>query len=246
MKLLEHRLRRYVFQREEWLVNPSYIRSESEIIRFRESLEGASSSANGDRLGRGETVLVRLSDGKTALVRNCLRGGFAARLWRDRYFCIWGQIPRPISELSVLGHLHGKVRVPGPIAAAVNYGPLNLSYRGLVVTEYLDGAQNLLVLGKTVGQEQTANGAFSNCCFLAGCEARKMLECKVFHPDLHLGNVLIMGDAAYLIDFDRAEVTTSLDENVAASRLLARWTRSAEKHQLADSAVRPFRQGLFP
>lgn len=117
----------------------------------------------------------------------------------------------------------------------------------------IEGTENFLDIVKS---NRLKEKEVQHLASLAGQEAGKMLALNVFHPDLHLGNVLIqtviktegentmLGAKAWLIDFDKAFVFAKNKIKEYQKKTLSRWTRSAEKHGVADIVVYTFEDGL--
>jgi len=200
-------------------------------------------------VGRGAVRYIMLASGRKVVVRKGLRGGFVSRFIEQTYFQKPFTKPsqaRQVRELEVLKFLKNKgVSVPQPVAAYITYLPFRIGYRGFLATEDI-GAHNLLHLGSSVVISEMGEDAFKKYCRLAGEEARKMLNAGIYHPDLHLGNVLYStSDKVYLIDFDNAEyIDGSMSRVDAEKKIRRRWSKSCAKHYLDQIAVKPFEEGL--
>ena len=90
-------------------------------------------------------------------------------------------------------------------------------------------------------------------CREVGVLAKKLLLEKVYHPDLHLGNVLLdHSGSIFLIDFDKSCLISESQHKHFEQRLIDRWSRSARKHlsrtladsDLASRAIEEFCQGI--
>ncbi len=136
-----------------------------------------------------------------AVLRSYLRGGWPARLSRDRYLFTGFHRSRPLLEAKVLEKLvRMGMPVPQPLAAqCVRDG---LSYTGALLTRRIMPASSLADL--------LENGVVSELCwFRTGQCIRKFHAVGLVHPDLNARNILIShadGENAivYLVDFDRA------------------------------------------
>jgi tRNA A-37 threonylcarbamoyl transferase component Bud32 len=208
-------------------------------------------SQNAVKVGRGHVRLLTLASGRRIIIRASARGGLIQKLLKYTYFrspfCQVSSL-RPFDEIKVLAELVDKgINVPVPVAAVVQNFIGKVYFRSYVITELLPDCENLLEYGYRCKADAKLTADFFEGCVQAGREARKMLNVRVFHQDLHLGNVLFAKNGiSYLIDFDRA-TRISEQENIEdyAHKTFARWARSATKHELGDLAVDPFRRGLF-
>lgn len=150
--------------------------------------------------GRGHALMLETPFGP-AVMRACLRGGWAARLSRDRYLFTGFDRCRPLTEARMLAQLSRMgLPVPQPLAAqCLRHG---LAYTGVLLTRRLMPAVPLADL--------LADGAqIMPDWFLIGRCIRRFHDAGVVHPDLNVRNILLgehgggQGDI-YLVDFDRA------------------------------------------
>ena len=194
-------------------------------------------------LGRGGFMVLETTAGSLA-VRRYLRGGWLRSINDSAFLSDFGDF-RPLAELKILDRLFSSgVNVPEPVAAVIHQRHWGLTYCGLMITRYLSGAQNLLTFAAARREAAEEQLKIRSLCRAAGIEAGKMLAQKVFHSDLHLGNVLICDSAVYLIDFDKAKLFDPENTRRLAEKLVARWNRSARKHLLETGASEPFAEGL--
>lgn len=202
-------------------------------------------------IGRGKIALLKSSTGERFVLRQYLRGGFVRRFLTDQFLrrpFSTIENSRPFRELEILGHLlDSGVSVPVPVLGISSISLTGLSYRAAIMTEYLPDTKNLLVVGRELLKTNQRAEDFKVACFKAGVQALKMLKNGVFHPDLHLGNVLVDAeDRVYLIDFDQAERIAGDCSSVAyRERVIDRWGKSANKHELITIALQPFVEGLY-
>ena len=194
------------------------------IINLKESDELESDT----NTGRGSVIELQLGNAAHAILRMYRRGGMARKVSSKRYFRGVGA-PRPLQELIILQDLHTQgVAVSQPIASVVEKYFLGSFYEGAIATLKVEDSKNLLemVLSKQAEQE------ILDCSYKAGVEARKMLQQGIFHPDLHLGNVLCDRNGnVVLIDFDRArEFNVAQQLMFYQARTIQRWERAAFKH----------------
>ena len=185
-----------------------------------------------DSPGRGKVKRGVLPSGRVLIVRKFLRGGWARYLSQGLYVrlaCAGDSNYRPFQELRVLEHLHQKgVLVPKPAAAFVWPRAFGLAYRGLIATEELEGAENLLSLVRGGSSIEI----LAQVSRQAGLQAGGMLQAGIYHADLHLGNVIAAKGEVYLIDFDKAaEFSAASAVSRYAVLLERRWRRSVLKHE---------------
>lgn len=195
------------------------------------------------RVSRGTVQRIRLSDGSEVVLREFLRGGIVQRLLRRTFVrSLFSNSSglRPIEEFKILSYLQKQnILVPFPAAAIVESHFGGLLYRGYLLTENILGAENFLEFLGRLGSSAQQDETVREIALCAGREARKMLEAGVFHPDLHLGNVLFDNEKnVYLIDFDKAFLTMERgDARVFTLRTQRRWCRSVDKHFKKDLSL---------
>jgi len=208
---------------EEHLETLTYGRSVGLVRReWVAALEGVLDGAGEGRAiagGRGGAVRVTTPEG-AVVIRRFRRGG-AMRWLRDRYF---GWRPRPFRELSLLVRCRRRgLTVPEPVAALVERRLLG--YRGLLVTREIDGATPL--------SDLVDRGVDYDLAALLGAGFREAHDAGLDHPDLNLGNVLVLdrgyGPRLALVDLDRARLHRGSLGKRARSRNVRRFRRSAKK-----------------
>ena len=209
-------------------------------------------SVDRELLGRGRVAILDIAGVGKIVLRQYLRGGWLKKFVKET-FLNFKSYPRPISELYTLQYLHEKgVNVPCPMGVLMRRKFFGLFYKGFIATMLIEDAENLLNLLKS---DKLNEREAQHLAFLAGQEAGKMMKLRVFHPDLHIGNVLVqvgeksegeisvLNAKAWLIDFDKAIVFAQNKIKEYQKKTIARWVRSAEKHGVADVAVYPFEDG---
>ena len=203
-------------------------------------------------LGRGRVAIFDVPDVGRIVLRQYLRGGWLRKFVTETFFNS-NSYPRPVAELHALQYLHEKgVNVPCPMGVLLRRKFFGLFYKGFIATRLIEGTENLLNLLKS---DELNEREKQYLALLAGQEAGKMLKLRVFHPDLHIGNVLVqigersegentvVNAKAWLIDFDKAIVFARDKIKEYQKKTIARWTRSAEKHGVADTVIYPFEDG---
>lgn len=203
------------------------------------------SSAEGPVTGRGAVTRFRTPDGPSVVIRRALHGGFLRSFLGGTYFRMSGRVSRVFDELFVTAHLDAQgVLVPKPVAALVSCPKVKYFYSAVIATEEIPFAKNLLDLCLS-GKSEAEISLFAE---RAGFQAGEMLKAGVFHPDLHLANIVASGEAAYLIDFDKASfitVKSSQEFMNFSSQLLSRFRRFAEKYQVGSVVLsKAFFDGL--
>ena len=147
------------------------------------------------------------------------RGGLTAPLWRDRY----PRASRLVRALAASGEA-ARRGVPTPAAVALlverDRGPL---VRGYLATEEIEGAEDLArraVRGAaTVRDVEEAMRA-----------VRRMHDRGVVHPDLNLGNLMMLAAGpVHVVDLDRVTFTGGPVSERRRRQALRRIARSCAK-----------------
>ena len=180
-------------------------------------------AVNGQALGRGSAWFIDAPFGPVVL-RKYFRGGWAARISRDRYFFSSVSRSRPFREYHLLAALHEQgLPVPRPIAALCEHRWFIST--GAIMTARISAARTLadLLPGNNDGAD-TDSGLWAS----VGRCIRRFHEAGVWHADLNARNILLDADLdVYLIDFDRARFTPGKAVNGQAN--LKRLKRSLVK-----------------
>ncbi|MBN8548182.1 MAG: hypothetical protein J0M12_02580 [Deltaproteobacteria bacterium] len=179
----------------------------------RSTLNGRRSASYGELPGFGRVV-----------VKHYYRGGLFGRLVRSLYVR-WGKT-RSQAEFEVLNRAHTLgVVVPQPIAYA---------YRGLFLY------RAWLVMKEVAEHESLAHMSLSDedrarhFTELLAEQISLLVEARIYHVDLHPGNVLIdRQNQMFLIDFDKAHDFCG-SKNDLRDNYLVRWRRAVIKHNLPD------------
>ncbi len=173
----------------------------------------------GEATGRGSAWFIDAPFGPVVL-RQYLRGGWAAKFSRTAYFFTTVARSRPFLEFNVLASLHELgLPVPRPLAALCEHHGVISS--GALITVRIEGAQTLadLLPGTGIGDEQWAN---------VGKCTRRFHQAGLWHADLNARNILFDAESCvFLIDFDRARFTPG--KAVNGENNLARLKRSLVK-----------------
>lgn len=168
---------------ESWF-DPDYWRSRGELAAVHE--------------GRGSAWFIA-SGARQWVLRHFRRGGFIARLSRDRYVWAGEDRVRAFAEWRLLQRMRLQgLPVPQPIAARYERGAL--SYRCDLITQRIAGADSLSAV--------LARQALPESQWRAVGAAVARLQCAgVDHADLNAHNLLLDGSGVIsVIDFDRGRV----------------------------------------
>ncbi len=178
-----------------------------------------SGSLVGTAEGRGSALLLETTFGP-AVLRRYLRGGWAARFSRDRYFFTGYQRSRPVAEFNILVRLQALgLAVPHPLAAQCKRD--GLFYTGALLTRRIE---NVVPLADLLGHQAAAGELWP----AVGKCIHGFHKNGVVHADLNARNILIQGtNTVYLIDFDRARIANGA-RNLFESNL-RRLRRSLDK-----------------
>ena len=173
----------------------------------------------GEAIGRGSAWFIDTPGGQ-AVLRQYLRGGWAAKLSRQAYFYTGVSRSRPFKEFRLLVELYERgLPVPRPLAALCHHRGLLSS--GAIMTARIAPAQTL---ADYLGTENMTEGIFSN---VGRCISR-FHRAGVWHADLNARNILLdAGSRVFLIDFDRARFSPGRAVN--GERNLKRLKRSLLK-----------------
>ncbi len=130
------------------------------------------------------------------VLRQYLRGGWAAKFSRDRYFFTGFDQSRPLREFRLLRDLAAAgLAVPEPVAALC--GRTGLVYRGAILMRRIEKSRTLAELFSSSELRDSDWAAVGAC--IAGFH-----RAGVLHADLNAANVLVNDEGqVHLVDFDR-------------------------------------------
>jgi len=175
----------------------------------------------GEAIGRGSAWFIDAPFGR-AVLRRYLRGGWAAKLSRNRYVYTTVERSRPFKEFHLLADLYKlELPVPRPMAALCEHS--GLFSTGAIMTARIEAAQTLAdsLAGTGGGSEHKLWNSVGVCI-------RRFHDAGVWHADLNARNILLDPEGqVYLIDFDRA--VYSPEKAVAGKNNLERLKRSLHK-----------------
>ncbi|MDR2338514.1 MAG: hypothetical protein LBE20_07775 [Deltaproteobacteria bacterium] len=251
-------------------VNSAYDLNVANFQDFIKQLESCQANLNPNefnskiKLGRGKVKVFEIAQvslvNKKIVMRQCLRGGLIGKILKNKFLnpallsnlvaFIHSEVGsefaqfRPLTEINNLKYLYDNgLNVPCPIGALVKPTTNRLFYVGYVATEFIENTINFLEFIKSPNVEREKIIALA---FLIGQEAREMLELGVYHSDFHLGNLLVNPETneVWIIDFDKSTRFDKSAKELYAIKLIKRFTRSAQKHEVTELIVRPFCQGI--
>lgn len=145
--------------------------------------------------GRGGAWFIQTDQGD-AVLRQYLRGGWAAGVSRDGH--LWRGINRvrSFAEFRLLRVLRGK-RLPVPLPFAAYYRREGLRYRAAILMQRLPGVRSLAELAAGGEAPWTAAGELVAKFHRAGLD----------HADLNAHNILFDDQGrGWMIDFDRSRI----------------------------------------
>jgi 3-deoxy-D-manno-octulosonic acid kinase len=170
--------------------------------------------------GRASIAIVN-SGAERWVLRHYRRGGFIARISRDRYLWLGESRTRSFAEWRLLAELRRRgLPVPAPVAARYVRSPL--TYRADLITEQLP---NTLTLADAITGAELPRESWQ----AVGTTIARFHREGVHHADLNAHNILLGSGTeqnVYLLDFDRGEIR---NRGGWEQDVLARLRRSLEK-----------------
>ncbi len=174
--------------------------------------------------GRGVSSRTELNNHGSVVVKHFRRGGLFRYLVGKAYFR--SGKTRPEIEYELLNDAKSKgIKVPNPLAY-ITKG--RFFYKGWLVTQEIKNERNLAEI--SLEDESRAR----NLTIMLVEQIAKLIKHKIFHVDLHPGNVLVTpNDEIFLIDFDKATFFKGT-RNKLRDMYLCRWRRAVIKHNLPE------------
>lgn len=158
-------------------------------------------AVQGEAIGRGSAWFVASPEGPVVL-RHYLRGGWAAKISRQRYLFTGVKRSRPFREYDILSALSERgMPVPKPVAAICKFS--GLTYTGAIITVTIPSTLTLADL--LMEHSQGAVPDIETWQKIGNC-IRRFHDAGVWHADLNARNILLDDQQrVFLIDFDRAK-----------------------------------------
>jgi 3-deoxy-D-manno-octulosonic acid kinase len=146
--------------------------------------------------GRGGVAVIDTPAGECVL-RHYRRGGLVATLMGDRYLWRGAMRTRPFAEFHLLAEIE-RLGLPGPTPVAARYCRQGAFYTADLITRRIADAHTLA--------ERLAAGQLDSALAEAvGVLVARFHRAGIWHADLNAHNVMVSGDALFLIDFDRGQ-----------------------------------------
>lgn len=144
--------------------------------------------------GRGAALMIQTPAGPGVL-RQYLRGGWAAKLTRSRYWFTGYGLSRPVREFDVLVKL-ADMGLPAPRPMAALCRRHGLSASGAIIMHEIENVKPLDQLADSLGDEDWR---------AVGATIKTFHDHGLVHADLNVRNILVRRDGkVFLVDFDRA------------------------------------------
>lgn len=178
--------------------------------------------------GRTNIVKKKISGLGDIVLKPYARGGGVRFLLKDRYVNTGNC--RAATEYTLLGQaMDFGINVPEPVAY-IQKGLL--LYRCWLVTGEVENSGTLVHLS------QVSPEVLTDWMPKVSEQIQRMIEKRIFHVDLHPGNVLAGRDGrAYLIDFDKARIS-KISRVRLKEKYVARWERAVRKYRLDEGRLR--------
>ncbi|MGH8115831.1 MAG: 3-deoxy-D-manno-octulosonic acid kinase [Rhodanobacteraceae bacterium] len=147
--------------------------------------------------GRGGVAFLDTPAGPCVL-RHYRRGGWMTPLLGDRYLWTGRNRSRGFAEFRLLSELSERgLPVPAPVAARCRRR--GVWYTADLITRAIDDA-------RTLAQIIVARHLDAGLAERVGALVGRFHAAGVDHADLNAYNILVAGDALWLVDFDRGEI----------------------------------------
>jgi len=184
---------------------PFYVRADLEVA-FREAglqrIGGwcrALAGASQDSPGRGGVARLRITADTPAILKALRRGGLTGPLWRNRF-----SGPRRVLDnlWLPLAAIERDVPTPAPLALLACAGPPGL-WRGWLAVREIEGGEDLVT---RIRRGAAPDGAEWGRAVAA---VRALHDAGIEHPDLNLGNLLVVpGEpgSVWILDLDGARL----------------------------------------
>lgn len=167
--------------------------------------------------GRGRLLLV--GEDTLLVIRRNRHGGLLGFLLGDLFL----DRDRVHKELLLLWRLR-RAEVPTLVPVASIGKRIGPFWKQFLITEYLQGARDMLSFLRTTGDRQRRLTVIQR----AGEVISRMHDLGIYHGDLQLKNLLVRGEEVFVIDLDKSKQMVPLPMRMRFRNLL-RLMRSVEK-----------------
>lgn len=189
----------------------------------QELLSDADSPSPGVLGGRGKTRLIDVPGLGRVFLKRYSHGGMLRKLTAGHFLCL-GQLRSKVEfEMLELVRSLG-VNAPEPIAFVQKGATI---YSTWLLMEELRDTRSIVEIGEDEGD------ALPRALDGLSEQIRILIKHRIFHVDLHPGNVLVgKDDKVYIVDFDKAGYFKGT-QHALRELYLRRWRRAVIKHRLS-------------
>jgi 3-deoxy-D-manno-octulosonic acid kinase len=181
----------------------------------------------GDLTGRGYTGIQTVEVIGRVFVKQYAHGGLLRHLTGGSFLCVGPS--RSLQEFLMLERVRAiGINAPQPMLF-VNKG--SFLYRTWLFMEEIVEARNLAEVSRSENAEDPE--VLHEAMMKLGEQVLALIDHKIFHVDLHPGNVLVQRDGRVsIVDFDKAREFKGSQERLR-ELYLRRWRRAVIKHKLS-------------
>ncbi len=189
----------------------------------QELLSDVDSPSPGVLGGRGKTRLIDVPGLGKVFLKRYSHGGMLRKLTAGHFLCL-GQLRSKVEfEMLELVRSLG-LNAPEPIAFVQKGSTI---YSTWLLMEELRDTRSIVEIGENEGD------ALPRALDGLSEQIRILIKHRIFHVDLHPGNVLVgKGDKVYIVDFDKACYFKGT-QHALRELYLRRWRRAVIKHKLS-------------
>jgi 3-deoxy-D-manno-octulosonic acid kinase len=183
--------------------------------------------AEGVLAGRGRSGIQDVEGLGRVFVKQYAHGGLLRHITGGRFLCVGPT--RSLLEFSMLERVRAiGVNAPRPLIF-VNKG--SFFYQSWLFMEEIVNSKNLAQLSKA--EEGEGGDLLHDGMAKLGQQVLRLIENKIFHVDLHPGNVLLDATGSvFIVDFDKAREYHGSSDSLR-DLYLRRWRRAVIKHKLS-------------
>jgi 3-deoxy-D-manno-octulosonic acid kinase len=189
----------------------------------QELLSDVDSPSPGVLGGRGKTRLIDVPGLGKVFLKRYSHGGMLRKLTAGHFLCL-GQLRSKVEfEMLELVRSLG-LNAPEPIAFVQKGSTI---YSTWLLMEELRDTRSIVEIGENEGD------ALPRALDGLSEQIRILIKHRIFHVDLHPGNVLVgKADKIYIVDFDKACYFKGT-QHALRELYLRRWRRAVIKHKLS-------------